>query len=151
MGPARGFSLIELVIVVMIIAIMAGIAMPRFSSALARQRVDAAAKRIVVDLALAQQQARTSSASQNVTFNAAAGTYLLVGMPHPDHSGLDYEVSLTDEPYGAIIVSADFNGDVEIIFDIYGVPDSGGSVVLQVGGHVRTVAVDADTGKASVQ
>jgi type II secretory pathway pseudopilin PulG len=136
---------------VTIIAIVAGIAMPRFSGALARQHVDAAARRVMVDLALAKRQAKTSGSSQTVRFDAGSGWYELVGMPHPDHPAADYRVYLTEEPYGATPVSADFGGDNEIVFDVWGMPDSGGSMVIRVGNHFRTVSVDPDTGKASVQ
>ena len=146
----RGFSLIELFIVAMIIAIMASIAMPRFSNAIAGQRVDAAARRVVVDLQLAQRHAKMTGATQTMHFDGY-GAYELVGMPHPDHSGLPYKVDLGDEPYGATDVSADFGGDNEIVFDMYGMPDSGGSVVIQVGNHFRSVSVDPVTSKASVQ
>ncbi len=37
-------------------------------------------------------------------------------------------------------------GDEEIIFDGYGVSDSSGSVVIDVGGYQKTVTLDADTG-----
>ena len=38
-----------------------------------------------------------------------------------------------------------------VTFDAYGVPDNGGSIVIQVGTEQRKITVDADTGKASVQ
>ena len=147
----RGFSLPEVVCVVVIIGTLAAIAAPRFSNSLALQHVEAAARRLVADLTLAQRQAKSSDASQKVRFDPAAGEYSLVGMPHPDHPAREYGVSLQEEPYSTILVSADFGGDQEIIFDVFGVPDSAGSVVIQVGNHVRTIVVNADTGKASVQ
>ena len=145
-----GFSLAELLCVVVIIGILSAIAVPRFSNSIALQRVDAAARRIVVDLKLAQREAKVTSSTQTVQFTND-NAYELVGMPHPDHSGLPYKVDLGDEPYGTRDVSADFGGDSEIIFDMYGMPDSGGSVVIRVGNHLKTVSVDPDTGKASVQ
>ncbi len=136
--------------VLIIIGILAGMAVPRFSSALAMQRADAAARRITVDLALAQRQATSSNVDQTVRFDPTLSEYWLVGMPHPDHPSLEYKVSLRQEPYGVVLVSADFGGDKEIIFDIYGMPDSGGSVVIRVGSGVRIITVDAETGKASM-
>jgi prepilin-type N-terminal cleavage/methylation domain-containing protein len=149
--PRSAFSMAELVCVIVILSIMTAIAVPRFSGALARQRVEAAARRIVADLALARRHAKTSSAPRKVKFELALGEYQLSDLPHPDHPGLVYKVFLTEEPYGASLVSADFGGDVTIVFDMYGMPGSGGSVVIRVGKHVRTISVDPDTGEASVQ
>ena len=135
--------------VFVVMATLVSMAAPRLSNSIALQRVEAAARRIVVDHALAQRQARSSNASQTVLFKPGTHEYSLVGMPHPDHPGLEYKVLLAEEPYGASIVSANFGGDADIIFDVFGVPDSGGSVVIQVGNHVRTVTVDAITGRAT--
>lgn len=156
-GPRRlkpaartAFSLIELVVVVVIIGIVSAIAMPRYANALAHHRVDAAVRRIVVDLSLAQRRAKISSTSQTVEFEVGANAYRLVGMPHLDRSSEEYAVLLSQEPYQATIVSADFGGDGQIIFDGYGVPDSGGLVIVQVGNYQKQIAVDAETGGASV-
>ncbi len=146
----RCFSLAEVVVVVVIIGTLAMIAVPRLSNSIALQRVQAAGRRIVVDLAFAQRQAKNSNVAQTVQFNTAADSYSFIGLPHPDHPALDYGLSLQQEPYGTTLVSADFGGDQEVVFDVFGVPDSGGSVVVRVGSHVRTITVDADTGKASV-
>ena len=140
--------MVEVVCVVVIIATLAAVAVPRFSNTLARQRVEAAARRIVVDLALAQRRARTTNAKQKVLFTPATHGYTLIDMRHP---GLVYKVLLSEDPYGASIVSANFGGDTDIIFDVFGVPDSSGSVVISVGNHVRTVTVDAGTGRATTQ
>jgi len=146
------FSLLELVVVVVIIGIVSAIAVPRYANALAHHRVDAAARRIVVDLSLAQRQARISSTSQAVEFEVGVGesAYRLSGMPHLDRSGEEYAVLLYQEPYHATIVSADFGGNKEIVFDGFGVPDSGGVVIVQVGNYQKTITVDAETGQASV-
>ncbi len=146
----RGFSLVELVCVVVIIGILSVIAVPRFSNSIALQRVDAAARRVQVDLALARRQAKISTTSQTVAFDTETNSYRLVGMMDPDHPAAEYKVSLSEEPYSTTIVSADFGGDAEIIFDGWGAPDSGGSVLVQVGSHQKTINVDPNTGQASV-
>lgn len=149
----RGFTLAETVIVLAIVGILAAIAVPRLSSSIALQRVEATARRIVVDLAFAQRRAKSSNAAQTVRFDTVTQEYIFVGMPHPDAPAREYGVSLQKEPYRATLVSVNLNNgnSNEIIFDVFGVPDGGGSVVISVGSHVRTITVDADTGKASVQ
>jgi len=147
----RGFSLIELIVVVIIIGICASIAVPRVANSIAHHRADAAATRIVRDLALAQARARSSSAGQTLTFDVAASSYELAGMQDINRSTESYVVSLAKDPYQATILLADFDGDAEIVFDGYGVPDSGGAVVIQGGGYRRTIILDPDTGQASVQ
>ncbi len=141
----------EVVWVIVIIGILAAIAAPRFSNSIAIQRIEAAGRRIAVDLGLAQRNAMSTNANQTVQFRATPELYRLKGMPHPDHPNLEYEVLLSEEPYGVSYVSVDFGGDLDLIFDIYGIPDSGGTVVISLGSQVKTITVDAETGKASVQ
>ncbi len=146
----RAFSLIELVTVMIIIGILASMAVPRFANYTSRHRVEAAARRIVADLSLARRQARMTSASRTVEFDVTADDYRLVGTPDPDRPSAEYRVSLGVEPYRATIVSADFGGDATLVFDGYGAPDSGGTVVVQAGTNQQSVTVDPDTGRGSI-
>jgi len=145
----RAFSLMELIIVIIIIGFLAGIAVPRFAGSVVRQRSGAAARRIAADFKLARESAISRSATQTVTFTANG--YSLDGMADFDRSTSAYEIDLTEEPYHAKIFSADFGGDAEVVFDIFGIPDSGGTVVVEVGGYQKSIVLDADTGRASVQ
>lgn len=147
----QGFSLIELVTVVIIIGILASMAIPRFANFTGRQRADAAARRIAVDLSLAQGRAGSSSRSQTADFDVAGNSYRLIGIPDPNRPDVEYVVSLSEDPYQAKLISADFGGDAQVVFDGYGTPDSGGKVVVGWGTIQKTVVLDGDTGKASVQ
>ncbi|MBU0718702.1 MAG: hypothetical protein KJ749_10675, partial [Planctomycetes bacterium] len=110
---------------------------------------EAVVRRVIADFALAQRHARLSGVDQTVNFKATLDAYALVGMPHLDHPSRDYTVDLFAEPYLADVVSVDFGGDQIITFDAYGVPDSGGSVVIQIGNSWKSISVDEVTGKAS--
>ena len=144
----RGFTLVELTIVVLIIGVVSAIVLSRFRGTLARHRVEAAANRIVNDVNLACRYARIGSTEYKVTFNVANDSYRLPQFADPDHPTERYDIALDDEPYKVRIVSADFDGDAEIKFNGYGMPDSGGTVVLQAAGYQVTVEVDPDTGHA---
>jgi prepilin-type N-terminal cleavage/methylation domain-containing protein len=148
---SRAFSLFELAIVTAIIAIFAAIAIPRFGSSIALRQVEGAALRIAADLELARRHAMTASINQEVRFVGGQNSgYTLVGLTHPDNSGEEYVVSQAGDLNNVEAVSIDFGGDLVVIFDMYGKPDSGGTVEIRAGDHYRTVTLDAETGRPSV-
>src|SRR2546423_1230735 len=138
-GPARrrGVTFVELVMVMGITGVFAAIALPRYSGAVARYRAEVAAKRIVADLGVAQARARQLSTSQTITFTPASNQYQIVGMTDPDRSTATYTVTLSDSPYRTTLVSASLGGDTSLIFNGYGMPDSGGTIVVQAGTVIK--------------
>jgi len=146
----RAFTLVELLCVMIIFALMVGMAVPRFAGFLAVERAEATVRRVTADLALAQRRAAYKSMGVTVTFDLAANSYRVAGMDHPDHPGQPYIVPLGAEPYGATLVSANLGGDAALTFNGYGNPDSGGTIVITVGGRTKTITVDATAGVRKV-
>ena len=146
-----GFSLLELVIVIAIVAVLGAIAAPRYAKANQRYRAEMAAKKIAADFAYARRRASISSSSQSIDFDASNEQYVMPGVKDLRVASNDYTIVLSEAPYHAKIVSASFNGDGEVIFDGYGVPDSGGTIVVGVGDYTKTIVLNADSGRAEVQ
>lgn len=142
------FTLIELATVAIVLSVIAAIAVPRFGNLIANQRLEAAGRRIQADLALAQRDARLSGTSRTVSFNATGDRYKLWGIADLNDPNKPYVVLLNQEPYGVDLVSASFGGDLDIVFDAYGLPDSGGSIVVQVGELQKTINVEGGLGRA---
>lgn len=135
------FTLIELSIVVLILAVMAAIAAPRYSAALGNYRVNAAAGRVAGDLRYIRQYARKISQPQTVTFNATTNTYTAATMTDVTRRGTGYTVNLLASDYLADITSVSF-GAGSVTFDIYGQPSVTGTVVVASGGLQRTIELD---------
>lgn len=140
--------MVEMVLVMVIIATMAAIAVPRYANAHARYQVEAAAGRIIADLSLAQRRAKASGVSQKIEFYADQDSYMLPGVASLDHSARTYAVNLGQEPYRADIVYTSLGGDGAVIFDGYGHPDGGGILVIRVGDQMRGISIDPGSGKA---
>lgn len=146
---SHGFSMVELVLVLSIIGVMAAIALPRYSRSLTRYRVELAAHRIINDLDYARSHARQTSQSVRVRFKDFQDRVQIAALPglKPNTT---YESLLSEDPYRVAINLPNFGGDGDVIFDGYGKPDTGGTVVVQAGALSMTVTLDAETGKASV-
>jgi type II secretory pathway pseudopilin PulG len=143
--------LVEVMLVVLILAVLASIALPRYAGALARYRAETAARRIVADLELAQAKARTGSASQAIAFDVARNSYAIEGMADLNKLTQAHAVSLASPPYQATLTQAALGNDARLVFNGYGVPDSGGTVAVRCGSVSKTVSIDATTGRATVQ
>jgi len=138
----RAFTLVELVTVVLVMGIIAAVAAPRYATALASYRVQAAAKRVAADLRLARDYAQKVSLPQTVDFDVAADSYAMPTVPDVDRPGNAYAVSLTALNYPVDVTAANFEGFDALQFDIYGRPNRSGSVIVRSSSAQRTVQVD---------
>ena len=146
-----GFTLIDLIMAIVVIAIVAAIATPRYANALTRYRAEAAARRVVADIGLTQQTAKTTSSSRTIIFDTTNHAYSIADVRALNGLSMTYAVTLREPPYLAKIASVDLGGDAQLAFDGFGIPDSGGSVVVQAGDYQYTVVVDPETGAAQIQ
>lgn len=71
----HGFTVIELLMVLVVASVLMGIAVPSFQSWLPTLRLSNAARQVATDLQLARMRAISSNASTAVTFNTGSGTY----------------------------------------------------------------------------
>lgn len=128
-----------------VLAVLAGVAIPRFSRGISQQRMVAAVRKLDADLRCARQRAIQFGESCTIQFTSGSSYRLRRGSSANLGSDL-FTTDLSEEPYMVAAGSADFGGDALLTFDGYGVPDSGGSVTLTSGGVTATISIDADTG-----
>jgi len=147
----RAFTLVEVIITMLVIGILAAAAAPRCVNSLAQRKAYAAAQRIAADLELARRTARMASASRAVSFVFGDETYAVEGIQDLDRAANGYTVSLKDAPYGVDLVSADFEGSPQVVFNGYGVPGASGTAVVASGNFTNTVRVDKTTGKVTIE
>ena len=152
----RGFTLIELVAVIVIIAIAAMLAIPMFSSAAGIQ-IRAAADMMAADIEYAKSMAISRQKTYTVIFDESAESYRI-----QDESGIishpvthkDYVVNFkTDSRVNNVnIVDADFASSEQVSFNYLGSPDpdNGGSVTLSADAETIMVTVEAVTGYVSI-
>ncbi len=142
-----GFSLVELVLVLSIIATFAAIALPRYSQAMVNYRVDLAAARVQADLELARRHAMATEQPVTVVFDAQASTIASAQLAGLDDEAQAWLTDLSKAPYEVTIVSASFDSQSEVTFDAFGVPDNGGVVTVQAGSVAMQVKVDGVNGE----
>jgi type II secretion system protein H len=161
---SRGFTLIEILVVVVIMAIAAMIAVPLFSSAGVIQ-LKTAADLIAADLEYAKSMSITKGQRYSVLFDKTAESYAVKQpdgtiAPHPVNIGSNYEVNFsTDSRLNQVdIFDVSFDGGSEVKFDSIGNAldaaggslSSDGTIVLQADGETKTIRVRRKTGYISI-
>jgi len=146
----RAFTLFELIVVLSITTILASIVAPKYASAVARYRLESAARRIVGDIEQTRALARASGTTQVLSFAPSTHSYSIVGFVVGASRTGDYTVRLNQPPYSVTLQSASFGGMPDLKFGGFGLPADGGMVVVRGGTEARTVLIDA-TGAVTVQ
>lgn len=147
----KGFSLMELSLVVVLLALLTGIAAPRYSSSTNNYQVNMAARKVAADLGRARADAWNRGVHRTVTFNTTALQYTLTAVADMNNSTLaDTVVSLNISPYNLTQITASFGGGASVIFDGYGMPNNGGTVTVTSGTLSQTVTLNATTGNITI-
>jgi prepilin-type N-terminal cleavage/methylation domain-containing protein len=160
-----GFTLIELMIVIIIIGIAAAIAVPMMSSAASFQ-IRAAANIVAADLEYAKSMAISRGKVYSVVFDSANDTYQVEDpngniIRHPTKKGAtDYYVVdfHSDSRLDRVdLVSANFDGTSTVKFNYLGSPFNGsdtdlnsGTIRLEAGDAGKTITVEPVTGYVSL-
>jgi len=141
-----GFTLVEAMVVVAIVAIMAAVGMPNFIRYVDNNRLRAAGRDVSSDISDTKSRAVAQNAAYRITFNVSGNSYTI-------ESPADTVVqtkSLAGYGSGVRLQSANFGGAAFINFQTRGTTDLG-TVVLRNNRTSSTVTITSNiTGKAYV-
>ena len=138
---AEGFSLIELVIVVALIAVLAGLSVPAIEAGMQRYSLISASQQVVSTIRSARHQAIGRNATLRVRFDyPAAGQYQVLDAA--DAAVGDVQYLPEGASFGAV------SGDLQIntsgrVTDLAGNPAAATIVVSNDDGQSRTITVSA--------
>ncbi|MFH1999396.1 MAG: GspH/FimT family pseudopilin [Planctomycetota bacterium] len=176
---AMGFTMVELMIVVLIVGIVATMAVPEMTYSMASSKLSAGVNELITALRFAQKIALSSSTNMQVRIGAASDTFIVerfkpgsdlsvdlgsqvdeadvesgsyVVMEHPLIPGEDYSVDLSAQSWfgGVDITDVDFSGQNRVVFDALGFPSSGGTITVVYGSFEALITVDSLSGRVDV-
>ncbi len=139
-----GFTMIEVVIVMLIMGILTAVAAPRYFDSLSKFRVEAASQRMVADMKLARREAQRTSSSKTIVFDLASNSYSVTGIDDFNRPGTAYRFNFGQSDYQVALESASFAGATTLTYDMYGRPSAAGVVVMSSGNNTETVGVDVN-------
>jgi prepilin-type N-terminal cleavage/methylation domain-containing protein len=172
-----GFTLVEILCVVIILAIIAAMALPSAATAAQSGDAAAAARTLMADLLYAQSRAISTHTCHYVIFDSSNNSYSVqyntgtsITCVTDPTTGLSSDsANNLSRLCGATIASFDVGSNGGIVFDAMGIPyaynpaattpalyqgsalSAPGTIVIQSGGTSLTITIDNDNGAISVQ
>lgn len=141
---AAGFSIVELVIVLLVMTSMAAIAIPRISNSINRYRADLLARRITDDLSHAQSNARRIGAWCEIAFEPDRNRYKCENLPSLRNPAGYLIVEIEEGPFYGRLLTADFSGGQTLKINGHGLPAQTGVIAIMVGDERRLITVDSE-------
>ncbi|MFG0292995.1 MAG: GspH/FimT family pseudopilin [Phycisphaerales bacterium JB065] len=141
---STGFSLVELVVVIVVLGTIAAIAAPRFGHAANSYRLEAAVQKLEADLRYATQMARTQSRTVTVQFDPGNDSYRILGVEDAFGGATDYIVDLSQPPYQVDLADVRFSGGTISALRIngHGSLINKGVVRIELGPTARLIGID---------
>jgi prepilin-type N-terminal cleavage/methylation domain-containing protein len=143
----RAYTLIEVIMVVAIMGIILTIATPYFAQLSARQRLQLSANRVMAELKFAASVARATGLARTATVNTTAGSLTLAITPTPTNT---QTLNLSKWPHQLSSLDANFGGAKTVTFNLYGQPQTAGTITLRIGQQTKTVSVSSTTGEVTI-
>ena len=135
-----GISMTELLIVVSIIGILASVAALRFNGTIGYAQLQHATDRLMSDLRLVRDQARSDQQSYTLSFNIGSCSYQAPGVS--DLKGpIDIAMSLDQGPFNISSITCNLAGDDFVTFDAQGSPSKAGNIILNRGSKEITIGI----------
>jgi len=142
----KGFSLIELVIVIALISIVSAFAVPVWQRYAANTDLKTAAKEVMADLSNAKQQAVEENLVYRITFNVVGNNYALSRV---DTGATFWTKSVASLGNGILIGSVNFSGGSVVSFQKRGTVSMGNLTLRNGLGSTATITVNI-TGRSYV-
>ncbi len=147
----HGFTMVEMVLVVVVVAMLATIAVPRLASAQTGSRLTGAEKRLMSEFAAVGELAFAQGRPHIIQFDILSSELRIYRGTILDKNALIKTVSFGQEPYGVRFVSTNITaGDGSIRVDGFGMYSGIAKVQIAFGDHVRVVELGGPVAGAPI-